>query len=331
MTNEEKALNAFACMHDGLLRLLDNKDSEAKECFENAKKLGHPYAEDGLTIMKLDLLYRQYHIVDLQNALNGDVEACYNLGQDYESGFEMPQSYENAARWYLIAANQGHAEAQCNMGWMYYSGNGVRKDMEEAIKWYRKAAENGDPVAMVNLSDKLWRKGLYTESTVWAERAWNSDNETAHDKVDQMEHSHIQERYDISDDEDPEAVFQAEAMIGNRTAMFSMAILNQEKGNEQEAFSWFMKCAEFGPYPQYRIALCYHNGIGVPQSHEEAVKWYSMAAKQGLADAQYDLGLCYYNGEGVTQSLVEAVKWFIQAAEQGHQDAIQTLDSIEQG
>ena len=56
---------------------------------------------------------------------------------------------------------------------------------------------------------------------------------------------------------------------------------------------------------------------GVPEDDVEAVRWYRLAAEQGLALAQYNLGVMYDNGEGVPEDDVEAVRWYRLAAEQG--------------
>ena len=53
----------------------------------------------------------------------------------------------------------------------------------------------------------------------------------------------------------------------------------------------------------------------------EAVRWYTLAAKQGHALAQFKLGAIYYDGRGVTQDFVVAIKWFRKAAEQGVAEA----------
>lgn len=43
----------------------------------------------------------------------------------------------------LADAIQGDEEAQYALGQMYYFGNGVDKNYTEAKKWYKKAAEQG--------------------------------------------------------------------------------------------------------------------------------------------------------------------------------------------
>ena len=54
----------------------------------------------------------------------------------------------------------------------------------------------------------------------------------------------------------------------------------------------------------------YNNGQGVPQDYAEAVKWFRLAAEEGLADVQYNLGVAYNNGQGVLQDNFVAHMWY---------------------
>ena len=54
----------------------------------------------------------------------------------------------------------------------------------------------------------------------------------------------------------------------------------------------------------------------------EAVKWYRLAAEQGLAAGQYGLGMCLADGVGVAKDMVEAVTWLRAAAAHGPSDLI---------
>lgn len=65
----------------------------------------------------------------------------------------------------------------------------------------------------------------------------------------------------------------------------------------------------------------YRDGKGVPQDLGEAVKWFSLAAKQNDPDAQFSLGCMYAAGNGVQQNVQEALKWLQRSADQGNQDA----------
>ena len=60
----------------------------------------------------------------------------------------------------------------------------------------------------------------------------------------------------------------------------------------------------------------YNLGRGVPQDETEAVRWFRLAADQGLADAQYNLGGMYWIGHGVPQDRVAAHMWLSLAAAQ---------------
>jgi len=42
-------------------------------------------------------------------------------------------------------------------------------------------------------------------------------------------------------------------------------------------------------YSQSLLGTFYYNGTSVPRNYEEAVKWFTLAAKQGHADSQYYL------------------------------------------
>ena len=53
-------------------------------------------------------------------------------------------------------------------------------------------------------------------------------------------------------------------------------------------------------------------------TRKTAVKWYTLAAEQGDADAQINLAGMYFNGRGVPQDYKTAVKWHTLAAKQGN-------------
>ena len=55
---------------------------------------------------------------------------------------------------------------------------------------------------------------------------------------------------------------------------------------------------------QLYISMAFHDGLGVPQDYDEAVKWCRKAADQGQKNAQAYLGFLYEYGEGVPQDYV---------------------------
>ena len=84
-------------------------------------------------------------------AEKGDAKAQYRLGLTYSNDIDVPQDFQEAAKWYRLAAEQGEEDAQSWLGYIYKDGLGVPKDFQEAAKWYRLAAEQGHAYAQYNL------------------------------------------------------------------------------------------------------------------------------------------------------------------------------------
>ncbi len=72
----------------------------------------------------------------------------------------------------------------------------------------------------------------------------------------------------------------------------------------------------------------YENGNCVPQDYTKAVKWYTLAAEQGIVGAQSNLGGMYYSGEGVVQDFVLAHMWHNISAGNGNDTASKGRDSV---
>jgi TPR repeat protein len=62
------------------------------------------------------------------------------MGLAHEKGQGAPQDYQEAVKWYRLAAAQGHQFAQISLGVMYTSGTGVRQDFVRAHAWFTLAA-----------------------------------------------------------------------------------------------------------------------------------------------------------------------------------------------
>ena len=101
----------------------------------------------------------------------GDPAAQNRLGEKFAHGEDVGRDLAEAARWYRLAAAQGHAGAQLNLGELYENGVGVERDPAEAARWYREAAAGGEVLAQLTLG--LWsREGRgvpldYGEAVRW--------------------------------------------------------------------------------------------------------------------------------------------------------------------
>ena len=87
------------------------------------------------------------------------------------------------------------------------------------------------------------------------------------------------------------------------------------------------RAAEEGSAPaQFRLAIMYYSGDGVPQDYTEAANWFRKAAEQGDAVAQKNLGVMYGKGQGVPQSHFEAYIWSNVATMSGDAGATKIRD-----
>ncbi len=84
-------------------------------------------------------------------ANDGRAWAQSDLASLYEDGLVLPRDYNDAFKWYELAANQGYPGAQTNLGMMYARGRGVEASRKTAIEWFQRAAKQGDNVAKRNL------------------------------------------------------------------------------------------------------------------------------------------------------------------------------------
>jgi len=106
-------------------------------------------------------------------AQQGNAQAQYNLGWQYDAGLIVTQDYKEAVKWYRKSAEQGNAQAQHGLGWVYTNGAGVIQDYKEAVKWYRKSAEQGYAAAQTGLGLMYHRGQGVIQDDVYAHMWFN--------------------------------------------------------------------------------------------------------------------------------------------------------------
>lgn len=63
-----------------------------------------------------------------------------DLGWCYFKGEGIEKNAVEAARWWRIAARQGHPDAQYLYGWCLDNGYGVAENKTEAAQWFQKSS-----------------------------------------------------------------------------------------------------------------------------------------------------------------------------------------------
>ena len=84
-------------------------------------------------------------------SLQGDLDACYQLGYIYENGEGVAVNEAEAIRWYTKAATNGSPESQFNLAMMMEQGRGGPVNLRKAFYWYEKSANQGDIEAQFNM------------------------------------------------------------------------------------------------------------------------------------------------------------------------------------
>ena len=88
----------------------------------------------------------------MRDAKTGDAGSMYFVGFMLQNGEGTPKNYQEANRWFQLAAQKGNAEAMASLGKVYSDGLGVLQDFASSFKWYQTAASHGSSTAMLSLA-----------------------------------------------------------------------------------------------------------------------------------------------------------------------------------
>ncbi len=137
-------------------------------------------------------------ILKIKAEQEGNTDAQFLLGMMYELGASVPQSNEEAVKWYRMAAEQGNAEAQENLdrinGGNYLSRNNenlglfFKAIINSSINLVRKYAEQGSAKAQYDLG-MMYEVGFGVtqsdkEAVKWFRKAADQGHTEAQKKLD---------------------------------------------------------------------------------------------------------------------------------------------------
>lgn len=86
-------------------------------------------------------------------AQTGDPEAQVNVGEIYEKGWLGASDYDEAARWYTLAAEQGNRTAQRRLAYLHEHGLGVAQDARKALALWRSALDIDEELVLASELD----------------------------------------------------------------------------------------------------------------------------------------------------------------------------------
>ncbi|EGB04779.1 hypothetical protein AURANDRAFT_32031, partial [Aureococcus anophagefferens] len=227
---------------------------KARYWFERAAAKGHEGAIENLAYLdardgsgvkldkkKAERLYRMA-------ADRGDAVAQHRIAWLLHS----EKKFEEAVRYFVLAANQGYTSGEFNLGCCYMNGEGTEVDLGKARYWFERAAAKGYQHAMNELADLDARKGLGV-------------------KLDMKK---------------AERLYRTAADRGSAFAQSNLgAVLHSEKKFD-EAFPYFALAADQGyTGAESNLGVCYRDGDGTEVDVDKARYWFEHAAAKGYERA----------------------------------------------
>lgn len=211
------------------------------------------------------------------------------------SGIGGPRDPKAAAEWFRRGAEAGDPLAQLNMGKLYLRGDGVKEDLALARRWLRKAADQKAPEA------------FYLLGRMAAEGLGGTADKAAAIALYESGYRH----------QDPRSTMQLSAayLKGDGVGLdpaYAMRLLREAAQMPDSSSAAAAR----------ELAGRFLEGIYVPKSETEAVKWLKLAAERGSPEAAHRLGMSYLRGEmTLTASPSLAHRWLSQSAIWGDKEA----------
>ena len=271
------------------------------------------------------------------SAKNGNVDSYMALGYMHERGVHFKQDYEEAVKWYRLAADAGHATATLALSTCYMEGYGVPRDENESMRLLAKAANLGEPTAQSYLGS-AYEVGFKSisedkrESLNWYMKAAQKGNALAQMKVGDA----YMEGDLLHRDEGKAIEYLGKAAEQNRIEAIRRLGLIYDRGmlgiepNELLAFEWYMKGALLGDAEcEYSVAFDYLQGKGVANDDKQAAEWFIKASDKGLAKAASAIGAMFLGGRYFEGDVAVAKSWLNKAALQGDEFAVTKLRELD--
>ena len=251
-------------------------------------------------------------------AENGHGMACYRLGVAYREGYGVSKSETISDKWFrkaydliLPEAEDGDPDLLARIGFLFEKGYGVPQSDSKSKHYYDMAVENGLEIDPDNIWDSDPSTKMMFDYTLVQLPRTPIVSTSNHDDDDE-DYSYLtqDERYDkaleLIDSYDDDDVDRGVEMLED---LSSEGHINALK----------------------TLSSMYDTGSHVNMSWEKSAELTRLAANLGDLDSQCVMAFRYLNGMGVPKSEEEAVRWYVNAANQGSLEALQKLTLLGYG
>jgi uncharacterized protein len=96
------------------------------------------------------------------------ISPLITYASDYSDGMNAMKNrnYEEAVKFFRVAAEAGDSRAQHCLGVMLSKGQGIKQNYEESFKWLNLAAEQGFSQAKLDLAILIYHKKSILENYI---------------------------------------------------------------------------------------------------------------------------------------------------------------------
>ena len=268
-----------------------NYDELLKYLIAKAKK----YSFDAAVIRLYEML-----------ADRGSADAMVALGDLHLTGKSAERNPAEAVRIYTRAAASGNAGAYVKLGNLYFDGTIIRKNYKIALSCFDKAATLGITDAYEKIGDIYHDEEYEGRDVALAYKfyrlAAKGGNTSAEEKATNIDNA--------------------------RTGYYYYGGV-EEESNPENAFNNYAVATALGYGPaMVKLAECFALGIGTAKSRPDSFYWYKKAAEEGCDMAYFPLGMCYANGFGTNFNGKLAVKYLSLAGKQGDERAKTEIERL---
>ena len=226
-------------------------------------------------------------------ALEGNAYACYEIGSNEYCGYVTGKPrYEEAYKYFKIAASYNHAGALYMLGNMFYKGylgNQSNEDLETAYNYLLQARDLGN-VAALNVLGVFYLRGLYP----------------------------------VKKDEKEAIKYFNKAIANNYAYSYNnLGKIHENNKEYQEAFNCYLASANLGEsWACNKVGECYRNGTYTEKDMYKAFDYYNKAIDSNHRtldyNAYYNLANIYINGNAeisITKNEDKAIEYYEIASE----------------
>lgn len=315
---------------------LDDINDSAIQFYERAASLGNTEAalKVGRFLFKHinDMAQRQRTGDFLRRAAEAGSAPAQNEYARYLE--KILKDEDDALRFYMLAADQGHELALFNAGRILMKKKGDTDAISRGIEYMRLAAEKNNSLAMLKLGQLLLSGKLVERNAEEGFQLIKSSVELKNAlALNDLGECYLYGNGCQQNITEARRYFEqaANCRIPRGCTNYGHMLIQEGPMRYKEAFAVYRLAAEMNdPIGMICCGQLLESGFGGAEEprYAQASSYYQRAAALGNSYAYSNLGRMYQNGKGVTQDSKLAVKMFRRAIELGNTNAMFNLGAM---